>query len=78
MNFLSLKRVSPRTLAKMAGALEIEAYELLKPETTVPDNAVNVIEKYTVDVYQRIGKALEELQKEYKNLSRQKTKNRLS
>jgi transcriptional regulator with XRE-family HTH domain len=59
------KWVSPRTLAKMADALEIEAYELLKPENSLPDNVLNVIEKYTLDIYNSFGKTLENLQKDY-------------
>jgi len=59
------KWVSPVTLAKMADALNIEAYELLKPETVIPDNAVNILEKYTSDIYQTFGEALTNIQKKY-------------
>jgi transcriptional regulator with XRE-family HTH domain len=59
------KWVSPVTLAKMADALNIEAYELLKPETIIPDNAVNIIEKYTADIYQLFGKTLDNIQHNY-------------
>ena len=45
------KWVSPVTLAKMANVLNIEAYELLKPESFIPDNTVNMLEKYTADIY---------------------------
>ena len=44
------KWISPNTLVKMAYILDIEAYELLKPEKILPDNAINVIEKYTDDI----------------------------
>jgi transcriptional regulator with XRE-family HTH domain len=59
------KWVSPTTLAKMADALEIEAYELLKPENLVPDNTLNILEKYTANIYRSFGKTLEGIQKDY-------------
>jgi hypothetical protein len=49
----------------MADALDIEAYELLKPETTIPDNTVNILEKYTADIYQIFGEALNNIRKSY-------------
>jgi transcriptional regulator with XRE-family HTH domain len=60
------KWISPTTLAKMADALDIEAYELLKPEYLIPDNTVNILEKYTDDIYRNFGKILEGLQKDYR------------
>jgi transcriptional regulator with XRE-family HTH domain len=59
------KWVSPATLVKMADALNIEAYELLKPETIIPDNAVNIIEKYTSDIYHTFGDTLNNIQHKY-------------
>jgi len=59
------KWVSPVTLAKMADALNIEAYELLKPDTIIPDNAVNILEKYTSDIYQTFGETLNKIHKNY-------------
>ena len=59
------KWISPATLAKMADALNVEAYELLKPETIIPDNAVNILEKYTADIYQAFGENLSNIQKNY-------------
>ena len=65
------KWISPNTLAKIADTLNIEAYELLKPEKVLPDNAVNIIEKYTGDIYSIFGKTLEKLCSDYiKNLSK--------
>ena len=61
------KWVSPYTLAKIADTLNIEAYELLKPEKILPDNAVNIIEKYTADIYTVFDKALENLSTHYIN-----------
>jgi hypothetical protein len=49
----------------MADALDIEAYELLKPETIIPDSAVNIIEKYTADIYQIFGDTLNSIQHNY-------------
>jgi len=59
------KWVSPTTLVKMAHALDIEAYELLKPETSIPDNTVNILEKYTADIYHVFGESLNNIQKNY-------------
>jgi transcriptional regulator with XRE-family HTH domain len=59
------KWVSPATLLKMAEALNIEAYELLRPETIIPDNAINILEKYTADIYQIFGDALNNIQHNY-------------
>jgi transcriptional regulator with XRE-family HTH domain len=67
------KWVSPTTLAKMADALNIEAYELLKPETIIPDNAVSILEKYTADIYHNFGETLEQIQKYYLQQLNKKT-----
>jgi transcriptional regulator with XRE-family HTH domain len=56
---------SPVTLVKMADALNIETYELLKPETIIPDNAVNILEKYTADISRAVGDALNNIQHNY-------------
>ena len=59
------KWLSPTTLVKMADALNIEVYELLRPETIIPDNAVNILEKYTADIYQIFGDSLSKIQQNY-------------
>jgi len=59
------KWASPITLVKIADALDIEVYELLKPESIIPDNAVNILEKYTADIHQKFGKTLHNLQDQY-------------
>ena len=61
------KWVSPATLVKMADALNIEAYELLKPENIIPDNAINILEKYTAEIYQIFGDTLINTQQNYIN-----------
>jgi len=66
------KWVSPTTLVKMADALNIETYELLKPETIIPDNAANIIEKYTADIYRIFGDTLHNIQNSY--IKQMKTK----
>jgi len=67
------KWVSPATLAKMADALNIEAYELLKPETIIPDNTAGILEKYTADIYHEFGESLNKLQKNYHKQLNKKT-----
>ena len=59
------KWVSPATLIKIASALNIEVYELLKPETIIPDNAVNILEKYTADIHNVFEKNLNIIQNQY-------------
>jgi transcriptional regulator with XRE-family HTH domain len=59
------KWVSPRTLTKMANAFDIEVYELLRPEKTLPDDTANVIEKYTADIYEKLGETLDALRTDY-------------
>jgi len=59
------KWVSPATLVKIAEALNIETYELLKPENIIPDNAVNILEKYTADIYKTFGDSLSNIQHKY-------------
>ncbi|MDR1836270.1 MAG: helix-turn-helix transcriptional regulator [Treponema sp.] len=59
------KWVSPVTLVKMADAFDIEVYELLRPETIIPDNAVNILEKYTADIYRIFGETLNNIQRNY-------------
>ncbi|GHV72063.1 hypothetical protein AGMMS49928_27290 [Spirochaetia bacterium] len=60
------KWISPRTLTKMADVFDIEAYELLKPEETLPDNPVNIIEQYTADAYTLLGQILDDLYQRYR------------
>ncbi|MDR2701608.1 MAG: helix-turn-helix transcriptional regulator [Spirochaetaceae bacterium] len=59
------KWVSPKTLVRMANVLDIEAYELLKPEKILPDNVGNIIEKYTDDIHFTFGKMLEKVCADY-------------
>jgi len=59
------KWVSPVTLVKIADALNIEVYELLKPESIIPDNSVDVIEKYTADIHHIFGETLHKIQNHY-------------
>jgi transcriptional regulator with XRE-family HTH domain len=59
INFLSdietgKKWASPITLVKFADVFGIEAYELLKPSSVLPDNITNAIEKYKGDIYSAI------------------------
>jgi len=68
------KWVSPVTLVKMADALNIEAYELLRPDSIIPDNAVNIIEKYTADIHQVFVENLNNIQKNYIKQIKSKTK----
>ena len=59
------KWVSPATLVKMANALNIEAYELIKPEIIISENTVSLIENYTTDIYKIFGNALDNICENY-------------
>jgi len=59
------KWVSPETLAKIADALGIQAYELLKPGTIIPDSAGNILEKYKTDIFNAFGKTLGDIHDGY-------------
>jgi transcriptional regulator with XRE-family HTH domain len=37
------KWISPKTLAKMTDTFDIEAFELLRPEHSIPDDSINII-----------------------------------
>ena len=59
------KWVSPTTLAKIADALDIHVYELLKPETVIPDGSADMLEKYTSDIFGAIGEAMDGIRDSY-------------
>jgi transcriptional regulator with XRE-family HTH domain len=56
---------SPAMLVKMAAAFNIEVYELLKPETVIPDSAQAILEKYTDEILKTFGKTLNGIQRTY-------------
>jgi len=65
------KWVSPNTLVKMADILNIEAYELLKPEKILPDNTISIIERFSDDILSIFNKNLQSLCDNYiDNLSK--------
>jgi len=72
------KWVSPHTLIKIADTLDIDAYVLIKPETIIPDNAVNLLEKYTDEVYKDFGYLLDNMLKVYLHKLKTDRKNTLS
>jgi transcriptional regulator with XRE-family HTH domain len=59
------KWVSPRTLAKMADAFNIQAFELLRPGNSIPDDSINIINKFTDDIYTSFGESLNNLHDNY-------------
>ena len=68
------KWASPITLVKIADALGIEVYELLRPESIIPDNAVNILEKYTDDIHKRFGEMVNNIQEHYMQQIKNNTK----
>jgi len=70
INFLSdietgKKWPSPRTLIKLAKVFSIEVYELLKPESVLPDASGQVIAKYTEEVLAVINQSVGKVQTKY-------------
>jgi transcriptional regulator with XRE-family HTH domain len=59
------KWISPKTLAKMADAFDIEAFELLRPENSIPDDSINIINKFTDDICILFQKSLNTLHDNY-------------
>ncbi|MDR1893926.1 MAG: helix-turn-helix domain-containing protein [Spirochaetales bacterium] len=59
------KWVSPRTLAKISDVFNLEAYELLRPEPGMPDNSINVIEKYSDELQVLLAKTIITLRDHY-------------
>ena len=45
------KWASPATMVKLANALNVEVYELLKPPNTAPDNVNSLIKHYTDTIH---------------------------
>ena len=70
INFLSdiengKKWPSPRTMIKFAKAFNLEVYELLKPETMLPDDTGQVVSKYTEEVLKAINQSVGNIQNKY-------------
>jgi transcriptional regulator with XRE-family HTH domain len=59
------KWVSTTTLAKLTDALDVEAYQLLKPEGTLPITITNLLTQYTNDALAKVDKSINELQNHY-------------
>ena len=59
------KWASPFTLVKIADALGIDVYELFKPDSIIPDNAIKILEKYTADIHKVFGETLQNVQDHY-------------
>ena len=55
------KFASATTLVNLAKVLQTEVYELLKPENVSPDNAADIITKYS----NKVKDAVEKLEKNY-------------
>ncbi|MDR0301260.1 MAG: helix-turn-helix domain-containing protein [Treponema sp.] len=53
--------ISPQTLVKFAAALNIEPYELLKPEETLPSDVTNTLSKYVDEAVAAVTQTLNQL-----------------
>ena len=45
------KWASPATMVKIANALKVQVYELLKPQELFPDNMESIIKQYTDEIH---------------------------
>ena len=50
------KFIHAKTLVKLSKALNVEVYELFKPEGTIPDNSEGIIYKYKEDIKESMEK----------------------
>ncbi|MCL2762460.1 MAG: helix-turn-helix domain-containing protein [Treponema sp.] len=58
------KWASPATMVKIANALQVEVYELLRPPLLFPDNLDSIIKKYTDDMHSAIEQTRADFMKE--------------
>ncbi|MFP3042424.1 helix-turn-helix domain-containing protein [Treponema primitia] len=70
VNFLSNiengnKWISPQTLVKFASALNIEPFELFKPEAALPPDVSTVLNKYTDEAVAAVTKTLNNIRGYY-------------
>jgi transcriptional regulator with XRE-family HTH domain len=59
------KWFSPQTMVKFASALNIEPYELFKPEEAVPPDVSTILNKYTDEALQAVTKTLNRIRGSY-------------
>jgi transcriptional regulator with XRE-family HTH domain len=57
--------VSPLTLVKLAKALEVEVYELFRPEDTMTHEMRDLVGKLTNDMAVMLNQSLEEVRGQY-------------
>lgn len=62
------KWISSKTLAKMATALQINAYELLRPDTSLPDDTISILNQYTADIFKLLEKDVIATKRRYTDL----------
>ena len=51
------KWISPATLVKIANALNVEVYELLKPPDSFPENFDSIVRMYTDNIHAAVNEA---------------------
>jgi hypothetical protein len=57
--------VSPQTLVKLAKALDVEVYELFRPEQAMTHEITDMIGKITRDITILMNQSLEEVRRQY-------------
>jgi len=70
--------VSPLTLVKLASALDIEVYELFKPENAVSGDLKDVVNKLAQDLTIVLTESVEYARKQYAEEDKSKGKKRKS
>jgi len=68
--------VSPLTLVKLANALNIEVYELFKPENAISDTVTDVVNKLAQDLTVVLTESVEYARKQYTDEGKPKAKSR--
>jgi transcriptional regulator with XRE-family HTH domain len=73
-NFLSeietgKKWISPATLAKLTEALDVETYQLFKPENILPAEVTSMLTQYTNTALAKVEKSLTDLHRQYSTLT---------
>lgn len=59
------KWVSSATLVKFAEALNVEPYELFKPETALPTNIASALPKWSDEVIEAVTQKIKDIQNYY-------------
>ena len=69
------KWISPLTLVKFASALEIEPYELFKPETAASMEVSSALKNWSKDIIKAVNNTVKEIETCYLTLPKNNSRN---